>query len=123
MARSTEREVQATADTADTADTGDWTVRAADAIEQAVGAVRDKTAVPLATVARVLVFGLLALVVGAAVVILLTIGLVRLVNVAVPGQVWSAYLAVGGIFTGVGGFLLRKARTSLRNVPKGEESR
>lgn len=92
----------------------DWTVQAADAIESAVGAVRDKTAVPLTTVARVVVYGLLAAVLGTAVVVLLTIGLVRAADVLIPGEVWSAYLAVGGIFAPAGALLLRRAATGSR---------
>lgn len=90
----------------------DWTVQAADTIETVVGAIRSRTTVPLTTAARVLVFGLLAAVLGATVVVLLTIALIRVVDISVPGAVWSAYLVVGGIFTVGGGLLLRKAATS-----------
>lgn len=88
---------------------GDWTVQAADSIERLVGTVRDKTAVPLTTVARGIVFGLLAAVMGIAVLVLVAIGLVRAVNVYLPGGVWAAHLLVGGIFTVVGALTLRKA--------------
>ena len=57
----------------------DWTVQAADTIESVVGSIRDKTTVPLTTVARSLVFGLIAGVLGVAALVLLTIGLVRAV--------------------------------------------
>lgn len=100
----------------------DWTVQAADAIESAVGAVRDKTAIPLVTVARGLVFGVLALVMGLTILVLVTIALVRVLDVAVPGQVWSAYLLAGGIFTVVGGLTLRSAVTGQRR-PKGDAHR
>lgn len=88
---------------------GDWTVQAADSIERLVGTVRDKTAVPLTTVARAVVFGLLAAVMGIAVLVLVAIGLVRAVNAYLPGDVWAAHLLVGGIFTLAGAFTLRKA--------------
>jgi len=101
----------------------DWTVQTADAIESAVAAVRDKTAVPLTTVARVVVYGLLAAVLGVTVAVLLTIGLVRAVDVSIPGDVWSAYLTVGGIFTLAGALLLRKAAASSRQVRKEAVSR
>ncbi len=84
-------------------------MRAADGIEQLVGGIRDKTTVPLTTVARALVFGLLAAVMGTATLVLVAIGAVRAVNNYLPGDVWAAHLLVGGIFTVGGGLLLRKA--------------
>jgi len=96
----------------------DWTVQAADTIESVVGTIRDKTVVPLTTVARALVYGLIAAILGVVALILLTIGALRVVIVYLPGwfadrpgrSVWAADAMVGGIFTLVGLFLLRKAR-------------
>ena len=96
----------------------DWTVQAADTIESVVGTIRDKTVVPLTTVARALVYGLIAAILGLVALILLTIGALRVVIVYLPGwfadrpgrSVWAADAMVGGIFTLVGLFLLRKAR-------------
>ena len=96
----------------------DWTVQAADTIESVVGTIRDKTVVPLTTVARGLVYGLIAAILGVVALILLTIGGLRVVIVYLPGwfadrpgrSVWAADAMVGGIFTLVGLFLLRKAR-------------
>jgi hypothetical protein len=96
----------------------DWTVQAADTIESVVGAIRDKTVVPLTTVARGLVYGLIAGILGMVALILLTIGALRLVIVYLPWwfadrpgrSVWVADAAVGGIFTLAGLFLLRKAK-------------
>src|SRR5687767_5337499 len=88
----------------------DWTVQAADTVERVVGTVRDKTTVPITTVARVLVFGLLAGILGLAVAVLSTIALVRAVDVYTGrGDVWIAHGSIGGIFTLLGLFLLRKA--------------
>lgn len=87
----------------------DWTVGAADTIERVVGEIRDKTAVPLTTVARALVFGLLAAVMGVTVLVLVAVFSVRLVDVYLPGDVWATDLLLGGIFTVLGAFLLRKA--------------
>src|SRR4051794_3781400 len=97
----------------------DWTVQAADTIETVVGAVRDKTVVPLTTVARGLVYGLIAAVLGVIAVVLLTIASLRVVIVYLPGwfaersgrSVWAADVIIGGIFTLAGLFLLRKAST------------
>ena len=92
----------------------DWTVQAADTVERVVGTIRDKTSVPLTTVARALVFGVVAGIMGLTVLVLVAVGLVRAVDV-VTGEdnVWIAHLIVGGIFAVVGGFLLRKATTSM----------
>jgi hypothetical protein len=88
----------------------DWTVQAADTVERVVGAVRDRTTVPLTTIARALVFGLLAAVLGTAAVVFLAIGLVRVVDVYTgDGRVWIAHGSIGGIFTLAGLFLMRKA--------------
>ena len=88
----------------------DWTVQAADTVERVVGSIRDKTSVPLVTVARALVYGLLAAVMALTVLVLVSIALVRAVDeLTGEGNVWIAHLAVGGIFTAAGGFLLAKA--------------
>ncbi|MDQ3757228.1 MAG: hypothetical protein M3394_05210 [Actinomycetota bacterium] len=88
----------------------DWTVQAADTVEKVVGAVRDKTTVPLTTIARALVYGLLAAFLGVATLVLLAIAAVRAIVVVTPGErAWVAHAAVGGIFTLAGLFLLRKA--------------
>ncbi len=92
----------------------DWTVQVADTVERVVGTIRDKTAVPLTTVARGLVYGLIALVMGVAALVLVAIGAVRALDAYLPGNVWSAHLLVGGIFSGAGAFLLRKASAAQR---------
>ncbi|MDP8974848.1 MAG: hypothetical protein M3N28_00455 [Actinomycetota bacterium] len=92
---------------------GDWAIQAADTIERLVGKVRDKTSVPLVTVARALVFGLLAAVMALVIAVLGSVMLVRLVDVLTgKGNVWIAHLAIGGLFTALGAFLLRKAITT-----------
>lgn len=91
----------------------DWTVSAADTVERVVGTVRDNTTLRVVTVARVLVFGLLAAVLGTATLVFLTIGLVRAVDVYTgDGRVWIAHASIGGIFTLAGLFLLRKATST-----------
>jgi len=106
--------------TAATAD--DWTVQAADTIESVVGTIRDKTVVPLTTVARGIVFGLIAGILGIVTLVLFIIGLFRVVVVYLPGwfadrsgrSVWAADVLFGGIFTLAGLFLLRKAKSTNR---------
>lgn len=92
---------------------GDWTVQAADTIERVVVGIRDKTSVPLTTVARALVYGLVAGVMGLTIGVFSAIVSVRVITAyLVRGEVWAAYLVVGGIFTLPGVFLLRKASSA-----------
>ena len=92
------------------AGTVDWTVQAADTIERVVGSIRDKTAVPLTTVARALVYGLLAAVIGTAALVLLITGLVRVLDTVLPRGVWLPDLILGTLFTLVGFVLWRKRK-------------
>ena len=88
----------------------DWAAQTADGIEKVVVAIRSKTADPLDRVVRVVVYGLLAAVLGVTAMVLLTAGAVRALDVAIPGDVWSAHAVIGGIFTIVGLFLWSKRR-------------
>jgi len=95
-------------------DTSDWPAQAADTIERVVGSVRDKTTGPAITVARGLVYGMFALLVGSAVAVLLAISAVRALDVYLPDAVvgeqhtWAAHLLVGGVFALVGMVLWSK---------------
>ena len=86
----------------------DWTVQVADTIESVVGSVRDKTAVPLETVARALVYGIVLGTMGVTALVLLTIIAIRVLSFVL--EVWAAYLVIGAIFTLAGMFLWRKRR-------------
>src|SRR4051812_35757743 len=92
----------------------DWTVQAADTIDTVVTTIRDKSVVPLTTVARAVVFGLIAAVLGMVAIVLVTVALVRFLNVylpfSYPRNVWVTDAIVGGIFTGAGLLLMRMAR-------------
>jgi hypothetical protein len=94
----------------------DWTVQIADTIESVVGSVRDKTAVPLETVARGLVYGILMAVIGVTALVLVTIAGLRLLDYLLP--MWAAYAIVGGLFTLLGLFLWRKRRPPRGDHPK-----
>ncbi len=85
----------------------DWTAQIADTIESFVTGVRDKTTAPVLTVARALVYGVVAGVFGVAIMILLTITLIRVLDIVLP--IWATYLLLGGIFLLLGWFLLLKA--------------
>ena len=89
-------------------ESGDWAVQAADTVERLVGTVSEKTTGPLTTIARALVFGLLAAILGVAVVVLFVILLVRVLDIWL--KIWAAYAILGGIFT-VAGLLLWSQRS------------
>ncbi|MEX1217764.1 MAG: phage holin family protein [Acidimicrobiales bacterium] len=91
---------------------GDWPAQAADAIVNAVEAVRDRTTTPIMKIARGLVFGVFAGAIIITVIVLATIGVVRLLDEALPSEVWLPYLILGVLFTLVGAFLFRR-----RNAP------
>lgn len=86
----------------------DWAAQTADRIDKVVAGVRDKTTGPVERVARVLVYGLVAAILGLTALVLLAIAVVRILDVLLPGEVWSAHLLTGGIFTVLGAFLWRK---------------
>ena len=92
-------------------DQPDWAKETADRIESVVVSIRSKTADPLERVVRIVVYGLVAAVLGIAALVLFAVALVRAVNVWVPGEVWSAHVIVGGIFTIVGLLAWSKRRT------------
>jgi hypothetical protein len=86
----------------------DWAAQTADTIERVITGIRDKTTGPVEKVARVVVYGLVAGILGIAALVLLAVTLVRVLDIVIPGEVWSAHLLTGGIFTVAGMFLWRK---------------
>jgi len=90
----------------------DWPVQAADALERLVTTVKRKTTKPALTVARFLVYGTLAGILGLAALVLFSAGLVRLLDVYLPGNVWKAHLITGGLFTLAGLGIWTKRRAS-----------
>jgi hypothetical protein len=101
-------------------------VQAADAIERAVGAVRDNTTGRAITVARAVVYGTFAAIVGSAALVLVVILSVRMLDAYLPSSVfgethtWAAHLVAGVIFTAVGLIFwsLRK-RSATEEYPTG----
>jgi len=106
------------ADPAPTPRAQDWPAQAADRIESVVGTIRERTVRPLTVVVRGVVYGLLAGVLGVAIVVLLAIALVRLVASYLPNfpgvpddvGIWATHLVVGTFFTLAGLFLWRMRR-------------
>jgi hypothetical protein len=95
----------------------DWPAQAADKVVDVVDAIRDKTTVPLTTVARGIVYGLVVGAMGTAIVVMLAIAGVRFVDVWIPGPVWRAHLSVGIAFSVAGLIALRVAERGRRKKP------
>lgn len=91
---------------------GEWPAKAADAIVNVVGVVRDNTTGRITTVARGLVFGLFAAVLGTAVFVMLIIAAIRLLDEALPSGVWLAYLVLGVVVVIAGALVFRKRNQS-----------
>lgn len=95
---------------------GDWAAQAADTIERAVGNVRDRTTGPALTVARAVVYGIFAALVGVTALVLATVAAFRLVDNYLPDSVfgeehtWAAYLIVGLAFVLAGVVLWARRR-------------
>jgi len=87
----------------------DWAVQTADTIERLVETVRSNTADRLVSAARLVVFGLVAAVMGTVALVLLAVALVRVLHSYLPGGVWVAHLVLGGFFTLVGLLLWQQA--------------
>ena len=86
----------------------DWGAQATDRFVTLVDDVKAKTTGPLLKVIRALVYGVIILVVGLAAVVLLVVGLVRLVEVYLPGEIWATYLLLGVVFVLAGMFAWSK---------------
>lgn len=103
--------------------TDDWPAQFADSIENVVGTVRDKTTGPLLTIARGLVYGTFAAVLGLTALIVAVVALVRFVDAYLPDAVvgedhmWATYLLLGAIFTIAGAVLWRLRRSREQSLP------
>ena len=93
----------------------DWPAQATDLIVRVVGQVRDKTTGPALTVARGLVYGSLAALLGGSIAVLVAIAAVRGLDEAIEGivdsrETWAAHAIVGLVFTLAGLWLWSKRR-------------
>src|SRR5437763_5581072 len=95
-------------DTTPTRVSDDWAVQTADTIERLVETVRSNTSDRLVSVARLVVFGLLAAILGTVALVAFAILVVRILASYLP-DVWLAYLVLGGFFTLVGLLLWQQA--------------
>ncbi|MGH9296527.1 MAG: hypothetical protein ACRDZP_00950 [Acidimicrobiales bacterium] len=80
-------------------------------VDELVMLIRDRAIRPVASGVRYLIFGLVALAVGAVLAVLFAVFAIRVLDDEVPPfhhRVWASYLIVGGIFWLGGAFLSRK---------------
>jgi hypothetical protein len=92
----------------------DWAGQLTHKVEEVVALVRDKTVTPVAKAVKYLIFGVLALFVGAAAAVLFAVFAIRVLDSEVPvfrTRVWASYLVVAGIFW-LAGMLLSRRRHS-----------
>jgi hypothetical protein len=92
----------------------DLPTQGADTIERVVGTVRDAATGRAITVARAIVYGTFAAIVGTAVLVTAIVFLVRIIDTYLPGDVWATYLLLGLLFSAAGVVLW-----SRRNAPAG----
>ena len=83
--------------------------RALETIDSVVAAVNDKAIRPAIVAARAIVFGVIIGAVGLAVVVLLSVGFIRLTtDYLFHYRVWVSYLVLGAIFCAAGMFAYSK---------------
>lgn len=86
----------------------EFAVQATDLVERYIGMVRGKVVDPAQLAAKWLVYGVVAGILGVMAGALLIALLVRIVDVYLPGHVWSAHLLLGSLFLVVGTVLWRR---------------
>ncbi len=100
----------------ETANNPNWAIKATETIDKVVNGVGDKSVRPLTSLAKLLVFGILAAIIGSIAMILFVITFVRILDTYLfSQQVWITDLIVGGIFT-IAGLLIWTKR---HPKPKG----
>jgi len=86
----------------------DWTTDLLDRLDHYIDVVRSNTTDRLVRVARLLVFGLIAAILGAMAGVVALIAVIRILDVILPREVWLPYMLLGAIFLGLGMFLWSK---------------
>lgn len=99
----------------------DWPAQATDTIVGLVDQVKDKLQGPATSIARTVVYGTLAAIVGTAALVLFLVLLLRGLDILAllvldladferaGRSTWIAHLILGLVFTGFGALLMRKA--------------
>ena len=89
--------------------TDEWSNRALDTVDRVVATVNDKAIRPAVVAARGIVFGVIIGIVGVAILILLSIGFIRVGTVYLfDHKVWITYLVLGALFCTGGAFAYSK---------------
>ena len=86
----------------------DWTTDLLDRLDHYIEVVRSNTTDRLVKVARLLVYGLIAVIAGAMAGVVALIAVIRILDVVLPREVWLPYVLLGAIFLGLGLFLWSK---------------
>ncbi len=88
-----------------TAPQTDWADQVTDLIVDTVDKVRDRTTGPILEVSKGIVHGVVALLILTPILVLFFAGAIRLLNWAIPGDVWIAYAILGVLLVLLGTFL------------------
>jgi len=95
---------------ADDPTTPDWATFLTRRLDHAVSLIRDKSLRPAMTAARAIIVGLLAAVVGIAVLTMVIVGLIHLFDTTVfRGHAFATDFLFGGILLLAGAFLLHRS--------------
>ena len=86
----------------------DWTKDLLDRLDHYIDVVRSNTTDRLVKVARVLVYGVIALILGSMAAIIALITLIRVLDIVLPREVWLPYMVLGAIFLAGGLFAWSK---------------
>lgn len=86
----------------------DWPEQATETIVGFVDSVKYKTTRPATIATRGLVYGIVIVALGIPAVVMLLVGLVHLLDYAIPRDVWIVYAGLGVIFLLIGLWAWRK---------------
>src|SRR5829696_3266688 len=86
----------------------DWTTDLLDRLDHYIDVVRSNTTDRLVKIARLVVFGVIAVILGSMAALIGLIFLVRILDVVLPREVWLPYTLLGAIFLAGGMFLWSK---------------
>jgi vacuolar-type H+-ATPase subunit I/STV1 len=86
----------------------DWTKDLLDRLDHYIDVVRSNTTDRLVKVVRVLVYGVIALILGSMAGIIALITLIRVLDIVLPREVWLPYMVLGAIFLAGGLFAWSK---------------
>lgn len=93
----------------------DWAARVTATVESVVELVRDKSLRPALVAVKLILIGLVAAALGMMILVLGTVGIVRLLtDNAFGGRVWEADLVVGGLLAVAGGGLFQLSKRTMK---------